>query len=441
MNASKARAGGIHGGYSLAAACLVPGAMLTANFLSAQEVFVPPVSFQDRVTTVEQASTNWVGSASAPPLQAPATGPNTRPIEAGPFRFHPHLGYQVVYGDGILRNTNAPSTTVLHTVVPGLFVEMGKYWNLDFAASINRYSNADFNNNQAFYLALRGHIPREKWLLDFGYVGSMTEQPQVETGGQVSQSAHLLTAAGIYNYRTRLSVELSGTVDSRLTKGFSDYWTYSTLDWVNYQLTSKTTVGAGAGAGYNFVDPGPDSTFEQLQARAIWMPGAKVTVQAAAGAQFQQFMGEAETGGDAISGTEVFPIFGVAAAYRPFEQTSLSISAARTVGNAYTENQYVKATVLSLGLRQRLLGQLFLDVVPSYNFRRYESNVEGISGGRDDEYASIYAGVSAVFFKKLNASVFYQYGDNSSESGASSSDVNGLNFHSSQVGARLEYRY
>lgn len=420
------------------AAFLAPALLLGATSIQAQEVFVPPVSFQDRVTTVEQASTNWVGSAAAPPLQAPATGPNTRPLEAGPFRFHPHLGYQVVYGDGILRSAGAPSTTVLHTVVPGVFVEMGKYWNLDFAAGINRYSNADFNNNESYYLALRGHIPREKWLLDFGYAGSVTEQPQIETGQQIAQSAHLLTASGIYNYQTKLSVELTGTMDSRLTDGFSDYWSWSTLDWVNYQLTSKTTVGVGAGAGYNMVDPGPDSTFEQLQARAIWTPGTKLTVQASAGAQFQQFSGKAEGGPNdgvsALSGTEAFPIFAVTAAYRLFEQTSLFASANHVIGNAYEENLYSESTVVSVGLRQRLLGEFYLDVVPAYNFRSYKSSLSGVSNDRDDEYASIYAGVSTVFFSKLNASVFYQYGDNSS-------DVQELGFHSSQVGARLEYRY
>lgn len=411
-----------------------PSIVLGLGVAHAQEIFVPPVSFQDRVTTVEQASSNWVGSVSVPPLQAPASGPNTRPLAAGPFRFHPHFGYQIVSGDGILRNTNAPASTVLHTIVPGLFVEMGPNWNLDFSAGINRYSNADFNNNEAYYLALRGHIPREKWLFDFGYAGSVTEQPQIETGEQISQSAHLVNASGIYNYQTKLSVELTGTMDTRLTEGFSDYWTWSTLDWVNYQLTPRTTVGAGIGAGYSFVDPGPDSTFEQLQARAIWTPGSKFTLQASVGVQFQQFHGESETGIEALSGTEAFPIFAVTAAYRPLEQTALFASASHVVGNAYQDNVFSETTAVSVGLRQRLFGQFFLDVVPAYNFRRFESSLRGPSNRRDDDYASIYAGINTVFVKKLNASVFYQYGDNSS-------DESQLDFHSSQVGARLEYRY
>lgn len=438
MNTVHSRRSPFRPGRALAAACLVPGAAFAPSVLVAQEAFVAPVNYQDRVTSVEQASTNWVGSASAPPLQAPATGPNTRPIAAGPFRFHPHVAYQVVYGDGVLRGENQPATTVLHSFLPGVFVEMGKNWNLDFSGSINRYSNADFNNNQAFYLALRGHIPREKWLLDFGYVGSVSEQTQVETGGQVKQNAHLATASGIYNYRTKFSIELSGTLDARLTSDFSDYWTFSTLDWANYKLTDQTTLGVGAGAGYNLVDPGPDSTFEQLLARAVWTPGEKLTVQVAAGAQFTQFTGESETaptdGIDSISGTETHPIFNVLAAYRLFESTTFSASATRTVGNAYEENRFAEATTLSVGLRQRFFGHLYLDVVPSYNFRTYKTNIDDDRDDRDDEYAALYAGLSTVFLKKFNATLFYQYSDNSS-------DENALNFHSSQAGARIEYRY
>ena len=414
--------------------CLAPVAAFAWTAAHAQEVFIPPVEFRDRVTTVEQASTNWLGSASAPPLQAPATGPNTKPLQLGPVRFHPHLGYQVIYGDGILQGQGNPQTTVLHTISPGAFFELGQNWNLDFTTSINRYSNANLNNSEGYYLALRGHIPREKWLLDFGYLGSVTKQPQVETATQTMQNSHLVTASGIYNYQTRLSLELSATMDARLAQGFSDYWTWSTLEWLNYQVTSKTTFGLGAGAGYNVVDPGPDWTFEQLQGRLVWFPASKLSLQATAGGQFQQFSGEASDGTGAESGTEVFPLFGAALAYRVFEHTSLSVAANHTIGNAYEENRFSELTTVNGGVRQRLFGQVSLDVVPSYNFRKYKSSLPGLAVVREDEYFSIYGGLSTVLFSKLNVAVFYQYSDNSS-------DNPGLSFNSRQVGARLEYRY
>jgi hypothetical protein len=401
----------------------------------AQPVLVQPVQYGDRVTTVEQASTNWLGSVAGPPLQAPAAGPETRPLQLGPVRFHPHLGYQVVYGDGVLRGVGNPSTTWLHTVSPGLFTELSQYWNMDFTASFNRYSNAGSNNSESYFGALRGHIPREQWLLDFGYVATLTEQTQVETATNSLQNTHLVTASGTYNYQTRLSLELSAMLDARLAQGFTDYYTVSTLEWLNFQATTKTTLGLGVGGGYNLVKPGPDWTFQQMQARAVWLPGAKLTLQASGGIQLQQFSGSDETGStNAVSGTDIAPLFGVSAAYRPFEQTALSLSANHVVGNSYERGQFSETTTLNGGLRQRFVEQVYLDVVPGYTIRNYKSTLRGAPDGREDKYFTIYAGLSTVLFKKLNVGVFYQFSDNDS-------DVEGFAFDSTQVGLRLDYRY
>lgn len=435
MTSKKRITGRLRAGGRGAAVCAAPALALCWTTAQAQPVFVPPVQYGDRVTTVEQASTNWVGSLAAPPLQAPATGPETFPLQWGPVRFHPHLGYQVVYGDGILRGPNDPETTWLHTVSPGAFFELGKYWNLDFTASFNRYSNAGFNNNESYYGALRGHIPLEKWLLDFGYAASLTDQTQIETATQTLQNSHLVTASGIYNYQTRLSLELSGALDARLAQAFNDYYTMSTLEWLNYQATSRTTLGLGVGGGYNIVKPGPDWAFEQLQGRIVWLPGEKLTIQFSGGVQFMQFDGTDRTGvTNALSGTEVSPIFAAAAAYRAFEHTSLSLSANHVIGNSYEEGQFAESTTINAGLRQRFLEHLYLDVVPGYTMRDYKSTLEGVPDGREDDYFSVYAGLSTTFFKKLNVSIFYLFSDNDS-------DDPSFAFDSTQVGLRLDYRY
>ena len=433
---SKTRITGRPGaGGRVAAVYAAPALALCWTTAQAQPVFVPPVQYGDRVTTVEQASTNWVGSVAGPPLLAPATGPDTYPLEWGPVRFHPHLGYQIVYGDGILRGPNDPKTTWLHTISPGAFFELGKYWNLDFTASINRYSNASFNNNESYFGALRGRIPLEKWLLDLGYAASQTDQTQVETATQTKQNSHLVTASGIYNYQTRLSLELTGTMDARLTESFVDYYTFSTLEWLNYKATDKTTLGLGLGGGYNLVKPSPDWTFEQLQGRVVWLPGEKLTVQLSGGIQFMQFSGTDATGAtNALSGTEVSPVFAAIAAYQAFEHTSLSLSATHVVGNSYEEGQFAESTTVNAGVHQRFLEHFYLDVVPAYNIRNYKSTLQGVPDGREDKYFSVYTGISTTLFKKLNVTIFYLFSDNKSD------DPN-FAFDSSQAGLRLDYRY
>jgi len=418
------------------AVCLGSTAALGWTAAQAQPLLVQPVEYGDRVTTVEEASKNWVGSVSGPPLQAPAAGPETLPLEVGPVRFHPHLGYQLIYGDGILRGANLPDKTWLHTFSPGLFTELGPYWNMDFTASFNRYSNASKNNSESYFGALRGHIPREKWLLDFGYVATLTDQAQAETAtNNVLQNTHLVTASGIYNYQTPLSLELSAALDARLAQAFNDYYTMSTLEWLNYQASSRTTLGLGLGGGYNVVKPGPDWTFEQLQGRIVWLPGTKLTIQASGGVQFQQFSGKDETGAtNALSGTEITPMFGVSAAYKPFEQTALSLAVNHTVGNSYEQGQYSETTVINGGFRQRFFGHLNFDVTPGYNIRNYKSTLRGAPDGREDKFLTIYTGLSTVLFKKLNVGIFYLFSDQDS-------DQKTFAFESKQVGLRLDYRY
>ena len=122
------------------------------------------------------------------------------------------------------------------------------------------------------------------------------------------------------------------------------------------------------------------------------------------------------------------------ATYKMFEQTSLFISANRLIGIAYEENQLTDTTSFSAGVRQRFLGHFSLDLVPSYNFTKYKSTLEGVSVRREDDYFAFYAALSTVLFRKLHAAVFWQYSDNDS-------DVPGLSYVARQVGLRLEYRY
>jgi len=449
MKSSNKKSGDLKTHSRRAAICLGATATMSLMVAQAQPVFVPPVQYGERVPTVEQASSNWVGSVSGPPLQAPEIGPADRPLQLGPFRFHPHLGYQVAYGDGVLLGVGEAGETMLHTVSPGMFVELGRYWNVDFTAAINRYSNAGYNDNEAFYLALHGHIPREKWLLDFGYQGAATEQPQIEVGQTLRQNAHRATASGIYNYQTPLSLELSAAFDARFAEDFSDYGTLSTMEWLNYQVTEHTALGLGLGAGYSAVEDSPDSVFEQLQGRLVWTPGSKFSFQVSGGVQFQQFDGSGTTNVTitnlvstniifttlpARSGTQVSPLLGASVTYKPFDPTTLFVSANRLIGVAYEESQLTETTSFSGGIRQRLFGRIFLDVVPSYNFTEYESTLEGVSLRREDEYFAIYASLSTVLFRKLNAVLFCQYSDNES-------DIAGLSFVARQVGLRLDYRY
>jgi hypothetical protein len=73
-------------------------------------------------------------------------------------------------------------------------------------------------------------------------------------------------------------------------------------------------------------------------------------------------------------------------------------------------------------------------VVPGYTIRDYKTTLEGGPDGREDDYFSVYAGISTTLFQRLNVAVFYLFSDNDS-------DDPSFAFDSSQAGLRLEYRY
>ena len=410
--------------------CLVPAVAFGCVAAHGQSVFVPSVDYGTKVPTVEQASLSQIGSVSAPPLRQPAA-PETYPLHWGPIRFHPHLSYQLVHADGVLDNKGNPASTWLHTLNPGVFFELGRHWDLDFTAGLNRYSNNDFDDGGSYSAALRGTVPLEKWLLSLSYVGSITEQPDVESGTQTLQNSQRVAAGAVYNYNTRLSIEVGLSQDALLTEDFSDYWTWSTTEWLNYHVTPKTAFGVGVGGGYNLVDPGVDWTFEQVLGRFVWQPGPKLNFQVSAGAQFQQFRG---TGGDTNDTSLTSPLFGAALSYQPVEPTVISLSASHEIGNSYLDDRFTETTSVFGGIRQRFFQHFSVSVQPTYVTRNYKNTFGNFSEARDDDYFSLYAGVNALFKKKLSLTVFYQLTDNTSTEDQ-------FSFESTQVGVRLDYRY
>jgi hypothetical protein len=423
---------------------LVPAAVLGYSATYAQGVLVSPDAVNQPVPTAQQAASTRIGSISAPPLRQPSA-PETYPLYWGPIRFHPTLGYHVLYGTGILREPSVPDTTVLQTFTPGLALELGRFWDLNFNTSINRYSNADFKNNIGYSLGLSGNIPLDKWVLSFGYAASMSEEPRIETGTQTAQQSHALTAGAVYNYSTRLSYDFGVSQDTQLTEQFANYWSWSTSDWINYHATLKTTLGFGVTAGYNLVDPGADSIFESLQGRFTWLAGERLSLQGSAGIQIQQFL----TDEDSITNsappppsvrvqdeveTSVFPIFALSATYQLFTHTSLTLGANQRIGNSALTGLFTQSTDVSFALRQRLLKQIYFDLRSSYSMQEYRSTSGPSSIEREDEITSIYVGLSTQLFKKLQTSIFYQYSDNTSTE-------DNFAFDSSQVGLQLNYRY
>ena len=103
------------------------------------------------------------------------------------------------------------------------------------------------------------------------------------------------------------------------------------------------------------------------------------------------------------------------------------------VSASSSENQITERTDISVGINQRLLKRLYLDLGGGYHKVTYVTSGD-LSVSRVDDYYSINVRLGCPFRKRGTVAVFYQISDNSSTQP-------GFTFSSSQVGVEVGYRY
>jgi hypothetical protein len=209
----------------------------------------------------------------------------------------------------------------------------------------------------------------------------------------------------------------------------SDWRSWSTLDWLNYQFWPNFGAAIGAGFEYDDVSVGPNMTSEQLQGRITWQVGNKLNLVLSGGVQDRQFL-------SSMAPDSLTPIFSLAAAYKLFEPTTLSLTASRVVSPAYFANQTTESTSISASVSQRLLRRLLLSVVGSYVNTTYQNTTTatGPSIASNFDSTSVKISLSTTFLKRATASVFYQLAYYSSGSAI-------YNYNTTQGGLSLGYRF
>ena len=128
------------------------------------------------------------------------------------------------------------------------------------------------------------------------------------------------------------------------------------------------------------------------------------------------------------------PIYGASIRYHVFEFTTLSLSADRTVSSALQQNQINESTAVSLAVSQRLLGVLKLTVSGGFSSNDYIGADSALDVHRQDDTIHFAATLGYQFTQRGNASIFFNYSDNSSSSG-------GFSYASSQIGLQVGYHF
>ncbi len=415
----------------VAACCSVVAAKAVA-----QQVLVPfpAIPAEQLQPPPENVATNQTESTySAAPTTAPATPPSLR---TGPVVYHPHLAYQFLYGTGILSSPGVSQKTAVNSISPGIGLDLGRHWTLDYTPTIQLYSEASFQNTVNQFINLAGNTTYNDWRFGLSQNCAITSDPQVQTGQQTDQQNYLTVFTADYQLSSQITLEMAANqnlffVTQNLTNSVGNSLDWSTTDWLNYHWGPNVGTAGGVGFGYDHVQSGVDMSYEQAQARVTWQVARKINLSVNGGAEFRQFI-------DSPQSMLISPISAAAITYQPFEHTTLILNGNRTVSASYFENLVAQTYNVNLSLSQRLLGRLYLGLTGGYNQSKYKPSGVPIPGntsnGRTDNYTFFSVSLNTLILKRGTASVFYSTSHNSS-------NTSGFTYSSDQVGFQLAWRY
>lgn len=407
----------------------------------AQEVLAPPPpEFAPKPATLgtygfPTAATN---QPEAVPPQTTTTTPGPSAIERyldwGPIHLRPHVLYRVSYGDGLQSRPGEHDNTVINQLSPGMLFDIGNHWHLDYTPTLRFYSSKHFRDETDHSANLTWGTLYQDWALGASQSYVSSSSPLVETASQTDTETYSTAVHATWQMGSKMSLDFAASQIFRFLgqtsvngQGLSDSRTWSTTEGFNYQFWPRFSAGLGATFTYDDLKVGSDMTSEQLNGRINWVAGQKLTLSLSGGFEDRQFLDSREP--DSLT-----PIFAASIIYHPFEPTTLTLSANRTVTASYFDSQITEITGFTGSLQQRLLGELTLNVTGGFTSTSYQSTIFGFTVNRQDDRSTVNVRLSYPFIKRGTASVFYDWSDNSS-------NVEGFKYQSNQAGLELGYRF
>jgi hypothetical protein len=356
-------------------------------------------------------------------------------MHAGPVGIRPHLSYGIVHGTGTLRVPGTPDELTVHTLSPGVLLEIGKSGTINYTLSRVMYSSKTLPDATNHNLGVQANITRNHWNVGVNGAYGTNRIVLVETGGQTEEDTYSTGAriARAFGSRSELETNLSHSVRSANPAETNPVWTgaefalWSTSTWIRYHLSKNLSIAVGFGFGYDDIDRSPDMSHSEPQVQLIWNPAKKLSVKLEGGLERRRTRA-------ALAETQTNGRYSFAVDYNLSSITTITLGANQTIQPSYFDGRITQSTGWNASVRQRLLTRLFLSMEASQREIDYESALPTISEGRSDQYYSYNITLSTPVVQRGSIAVFFQRGRNRS-------NVEAYTFTSNQVGAELNYRF
>ncbi|HTV42193.1 MAG TPA: hypothetical protein VMF08_16600 [Candidatus Sulfotelmatobacter sp.] len=421
------------------------GFFLLSATARAQQQFNPS-TLQPQAPPVESTSQLYMtNSFQLFNRQPAATAPAPyEPFQWDQFVLRPHADYQYIDAYHVLAAPSNLVDTTIQRISPGLLFNLGPHWALDYTLTLGLYSNTNFGTEVDHSITLTGQTVYGDWIFGFLQSVLLTSTPLVEFGGQQDQQYYNTSVTGHHEVSPRVSIDLSLNQNIQVFSGngFENMHSWSTIDWLNYAPQSHISFGIGPGLGYNNAVYGPDSLFQQIQARVNWRLTDILSLQVSGGVVETEFLGS-QGNGDLFS-----PIYSGSLQLQPFSQTEISVYASRYVSPSVLVGEYTEGTTFGASFGQRFLGQFYFSVDAGYSNQKYVASAitvpvlintntiafETLNEGRTDKLYSLSCRLGHSFLQRGNISIFYAYSSDNSSFG-------GYSFASNQFGAEVSYSF
>jgi hypothetical protein len=335
---------------------------------------------------------------------------------------HLRVRYSFTYSDGALARPGEQDATITQTVAPGIDIRLSDRWFVSYTPSITFYSSDRFRDGVDHMVSLTGSFDWSGWIFGIGQTaGWLSSRTFVETGAQTDQQSYGTSLSAGRALSSKVSLDLGLQQNIRLAAGFTDIWSWSSSNWLNYHPAPRFSYGPGIILGYTMVEPGTDMTFEQFQGRVNWQATDKLSFSVNGGVEIRQLL---DTGLSDL----VNPLFGASVQWRPFEVTTLSFHANHSINASYFSDQVTQNTTLGGSLNQRLLKKLALSVSAGYRTADYLAAAVGVGGVRQDETFYYNVRLSTRFLKNGTIGAFFGHTENLSNEADFAFDDNRAGF-------------
>ena len=131
-------------------------------------------------------ATGYPGMTAAPPLAGTTQLAGAPPVtqlppvpllRLGPVILHPHLDYNVSYGNSLQPLPGQQVNTVVNSISPGIFLGLGDHWGLDYTPTLRYYSSRRFQDGVDHIVNLSGGTTYGDWTFGLSQGYASTSQP------------------------------------------------------------------------------------------------------------------------------------------------------------------------------------------------------------------------------------------------------------------------